>query len=107
MHQDPEAIAKWSVPVKDFNPMMERQVALRVLQGKHSGTATVQYLGAYAIGSYSVVYKNYSEDGKSFLDGTEKIVIPIATSGAEWTANLKGRGEQSGYPQGNDQSRFT
>ena len=100
VHQDPEAIAKWSVPVKDFNPMMGRQVALRVLKGKHSGTATVQYLVAYAIGSYSVVYKNYSDDGKSFLDGTEKIVIPIATSGAEWSANLKGRGEQSGYLKG-------
>ena len=100
VHQDPAAIAKWSVPVKDFNPMMGRQAPLKTLKGKKSGTATIQYLGAYAIGSYAVDYTNYSDDGKTFIDGTERIVVPNATAGARWTANLKSKGERSGYLKG-------
>ncbi len=100
VHQDPAAIAKWSVPIKDFNPMMGRQAPLRVLKGKHSGTATLEYLGIYAVGSYSVSYKNYSDDGKTFLNGTEKIAITSALTKAEWSANLTSTGERTGYLKG-------
>lgn len=101
VHQNPAAIAKWSVPIKDFNPMMGRQAPLKVLKGKKSGTATIQYLGAYAIGSYAVAYKNYSDDGKTFIDGTERIVVPYAAASAEWSADLTSKGERSGYLKGN------
>lgn len=100
VHQDPEAIAKWSVPVKDYNPMMGRQVSSRVLKGTHSGTATLRYSGIFAWGTYSVTYKNYSDDGKTFINGTEKVTIINPMGNSVWSADLTSTGERTGYLKG-------
>jgi hypothetical protein len=100
VHQDPEAIAKWSVPVEEYNPMMGRQVPSRVLKGMHSGTATLQYSGTFASGSYSVTYDNYSDDGKTFINGTEKVTVVNPIGNATWTADLTSTGERTGYLKG-------
>ncbi|WP_179466435.1 Ig-like domain-containing protein [Mycolicibacterium vinylchloridicum] len=100
VHQDPAAIAKWSVPVEEYNPMMGRQVPSRVLKGMHSGTATLQYSGAFASGSYSVTYDNYSDDGKTFINGTEKVTVVNPIGNATWTADLTSTGERTGYLKG-------
>jgi hypothetical protein len=100
VHQDPEAIAKWSVPVEEYNPMMGRQVPSRVLKGKNSGTATLQYSGTFASGTYSVTYDNYSDDGKTFINGTEKVTVVNPIGNATWTADLTSTGERTGYLKG-------
>lgn len=100
VHQDPDAIAKWSVPVEEYTPMMGRQVPSRVLKGKDSGTATLQYSGTFASGSYSVTYDNYSDDGKTFINGTEKVTVVNPIGNATWTADLTSTGERSGYLKG-------
>lgn len=100
VHQDPDAIATWSVPVKDFNPMVGRQEPRRVLKGTYSGTATLQYIGIFGFGTYSVIYKNYSDDGKTFINGTERVNIYNPMGNAVWTANLTSEGERSGYLKG-------
>lgn len=99
VHQDPEAIASWSIPVEDYNPMMGRQDT-RVLDGAHSGTATLRYRGIFAWGTYSVTYKNYSDDGKTFINGTEKVTILNPMGNSVWSADLTSEGEQTGYLKG-------
>lgn len=96
VHQDPAAIAKWSVPVSDYKPMMGRQ-STRVLKGTYSGTATLHYSGIFAWGSYSVTYENYSDDGKTFIDGTEKVKITNPMGNSVWSADLTSSGERTGY----------
>ncbi|WP_323055641.1 Ig-like domain-containing protein [Mycobacterium pinniadriaticum] len=100
VHQDPEAIAMWSVPVEEYNPMMGRQEPSRVLKGKYSGTATLQYSGAFAGGSYSVTYENYSDDGKTFINGTEQVTVVNPIGNATWSADLTSTGERTGYLKG-------
>ncbi|NTY58341.1 TolB family protein [Mycolicibacterium sphagni] len=100
IHQDPAKIAQWSVPVKDFNPLMGRIMPMRVLKGKHSGTAIVSYLGSYASGKFSVAYANYSDDGMTFLNGVESILVVLAPLTATWTANLTSSGARRGYLRG-------
>lgn len=80
--------------------MMGRQVPSRVLKGKDSGTATLQYSGTFASGSYSVTYDNYSDDGKTFINGTEKVTVVNPIGNATWTADLTSTGERSGYLKG-------
>lgn len=100
VHQDPEAIAKWSVPVKDYTPMMGRQAPFQQLKGKYSGTATLTYIGVYAFGAYAVSYTNYSDDGKTFINGTESVIILNPLNNAVWSADLTSTGERSGYLKG-------
>ncbi|WP_275571739.1 hypothetical protein [Mycolicibacterium vanbaalenii] len=99
VHQDPDAIAEWSVPVKEYKPMMGRQDT-RVLKGTHSGTATLRYSGIFAFGTYSVTYKNYSDDGKTFINGTEKVKIKNPMGDSVWSADLTSTGERTGYLKG-------
>ena len=99
VHQDPEAIASWSIPVEDYNPMMGRQDT-RVLRGAHSGTATLRYSGIFAWGTYSVTYKNYSDDGKTFINGTEKVTILNPVGNSVWSADLTSEGERTGFLKG-------
>lgn len=100
VRQDPEAIARWSVPVEDYNPMMGRQVPSRVLKGTHSGTATLHYVGNFASGAYSVTYENYSDDGKTFINGTETVTVVNPIGNATWSADLTSTGERTGYLKG-------
>lgn len=103
VHQDPaKKIAQWSVPVKDFNPLMGRIRPVRLLKGKYSGTALLSYFGAYASGRFSVSYANYSDDGgATFLDGVETILVVLAPPlTATWSANLTSRGARHGYLRG-------
>lgn len=100
VHQDPEAIARWSVPVEEYHPMMGREVPSRVLKGKYSGTAELQYSGTFASGTYSVIYENYSDDGKTFINGIEKVAVVNPIGNATWSADLTSTGERTGYLKG-------
>lgn len=100
IHQDPAKIAQWSVPVKDYNPLMGRVMPGRLLKGKQSGTALLSYIGSYASGRFSVVYNNYSDDGVSFLNGSETILVVLAPLTATWNASLRSTGATKGYLRG-------
>ncbi len=100
IHQDPAKIAQWSGPVKDFNPLMGRIRPVRLLKGKYSGTALLSYFGAYASGRFSVSYANYSDDGATFLNGVETILVVLAPLTATWSANLTSSGARKGYLRG-------
>ncbi len=51
-------------------------------------------------GTYSVTYDNYSDDGKTFISGTEKVTVVNPIGNATWTADLTSTGERTGYLKG-------
>ena len=71
------------------------------VNGAKSGTAIVSMTGSAFAGSWSVTYDDYSDDGKSFLNGTESTSQTSILSGIQWTASLTLTGQHSGYLNAN------
>lgn len=89
-----------SVPADKYTGMASRTVPRKVLKGRKGGRAILEYAGTYTSGSWSVRYQNYSDDGLSFVSGTESIKIPFALANSVWTADLKIRGRLNGRTKG-------
>ncbi len=70
-----------------------------VLHGLSSGTATVVYSGLGVIsGEYSVVYNDYSDDGRDFVSGTSTVTNPMILTGPiRIDTNLTMTGADTGY----------
>jgi hypothetical protein len=70
-----------------------------VLHGLASGTATVTYAGTGVVsGQYSVIYDNYSDTGRDFINGTSSITNPsILTGPITIQTNLTMTGADTGY----------
>jgi hypothetical protein len=66
------------------------------LNGRASGTATVSYSGNLVFGDYSVTYHGYSDDGRSFIDGTESIESRFGSLPAQNLADITITGRHSG-----------
>ncbi|KAH7115330.1 hypothetical protein B0J11DRAFT_496426 [Dendryphion nanum] len=67
------------------------------LRGKSSGAAHVQFIGVKGIDSVEVNYSNFSDDGKHFIDGWEKvtrtILLPnVWNNRIDWYSDLVGSG---------------
>jgi hypothetical protein len=64
-----------------------------------SGTATVVYSGLGVIsGQYSVVYDNYSDDGRDFVNGTSTVTNPMILTGPiKIDTDLTMTGANTGY----------
>ena len=62
----------WAGPPADYSGLIDTNQTV-TLDGLAAGTATVTYSGNLLNGGYAVVYNHYSDDGESFLDGTESI----------------------------------
>lgn len=90
----------FTVPAVDYKGMAARPALARVVHGRHSGTATLTFAGTFASGTWSAVYRNYSDDGRSFVSGTESISVPLAVGGAVWSADLRSTGARSGFTRG-------
>lgn len=67
-----------------------------VVAGRESGTATVTLSGTIFSGAETVTYENYSDDGRTFLDGTESVDEPSILGSADWEADLKVSGRHHG-----------
>lgn len=71
------------------------------LTGKESGSAEVniRWLTAPQFGDISVVYTNYSDDGLSFLDGSENVTVtqpsPVLST-YEWYSDITQSGAVTG-----------
>jgi hypothetical protein len=91
------------------------------VHGKSAGTATITYTGDILSSADSVTYAHFSDDGKSFADGTETIDNPqllttpvslganITISGAHrgtFTAKMTAGEGQGQAPSGTIESRF-
>ncbi|MEU8120506.1 hypothetical protein AB0C21_17500 [Spirillospora sp. NPDC049024] len=95
--------ARWSVPYGDYRGLASRQVHGKKAKGRRSGTATFDFTGTFMAGRWSVRYDRYSDDGRTFVTGTESLTTPSPTLVGTWAADLKATGEHPGYLRG----RFT
>ncbi|KAH8431481.1 uncharacterized protein LDX57_009144 [Aspergillus melleus] len=91
----------WGVPVTESTELPERPFPAQgnyTLNGKASGTASVSvvYEGDL-IKTVAVTYRNYSDDGKITIEGSEKVtrtLEQVTTNKIDWYSNLTSTGEQ-------------
>ncbi|MBG0816496.1 hypothetical protein [Planomonospora sp. ID82291] len=93
-------LARSTVPAGDYTAVAARQVRGEVVHGEHSGTAEPTFTGTFLAGRWAVRYERYSDDGRSFVTGTESLTTPLASSVATWKADLKVTGRDNGYLRG-------
>ncbi|HET7691244.1 MAG TPA: hypothetical protein VFK41_12730 [Nocardioidaceae bacterium] len=90
----------FTVPAADYTGMASRPALARIVQGRHSGTVTLNYSGTFASGTWSATYRNYSDDGLSYVSGVESISVPLAVGAAVWSADLRSTGARKGFTRG-------
>lgn len=92
--------SKIGVPASKYRGMASRQVPFHVLHGEVSGRAVLTYLGTFAGGSWTVRYRNYSDDGVNVVSGQESIRVPSAIGVSTYTADLRSTGARVGTMKG-------
>lgn len=85
----------WAPSFSSFHGYLGRTGTF-VVHGQESGTATITMSGNAFSGAWSVRYDHYSDDNKSFLDGTEAVTEPSILTQATWQATLRLTGSRSG-----------
>ena len=65
-------VGAWAPAPQDYHATIGSG-AHGVLRGSHGGTATIAFSGNLSQGSWSVTYAHFTQDGRTFLDGTETI----------------------------------
>ena len=89
----------WAVRYEDW--VAPDTVGTTVIRGQVSGTATLTNdFPAVFSGSIQVEYDRYSDDGESFLDGVERLSIPLLVTGADYSVDLRLRGRPRGSMKG-------
>jgi len=90
----------WAIRYEDW--IVPDTSGVTVIPGRASGTATIRNaMGSAVQGELEVVYDDYSDDGLSWLDGFERIRIPIVVLvGAEYEVDLTLRGLHEGSMRG-------
>lgn len=100
-----------TVSASEYQGMAMKQVNGRVVPGRASGTATMTFRGTFAGGAWEVRFDGYSDDGKTFVSGTESLTTPNPIVQATWSADLVATGEHPGYLRGKidvmPQNRFS
>lgn len=92
------AVGAWARAPGDYKGTIDSNALLVTVHGLHSGRAFLSHFGTIAAGSWSVTYDRYSDDGLSFVSGTESIVSPLlAQQPAVNRADLVLTGARSGY----------
>jgi hypothetical protein len=85
----------WAVPRADWDGYGDT-TGVYTVNGPGGGTATIRLAGLVNSMDWSVEYARYSEDGRSFLDGTEAVSSPFTIAYGRWTADLRMTGERPG-----------
>jgi hypothetical protein len=94
------AVGPWAATPATYRGAADANTTV-TLHGLKSGTAIVTYSGTLANGTFSVVYDHYSDDGASFLSGTESLTTPgFGTIPATSTTDLKLTGKHTGSMTG-------
>jgi hypothetical protein len=90
-------VGPWAQTPAQYRGVADSNTIVTV-HGLAAGSATITYLGTVLeAGHYSVVYDHYSDDGKSFVDGTESIDAPsLNVLPATLRTNLTISGEHRG-----------
>lgn len=87
---------RWAIRYEDW--IVPDTGGLRVVKGRVSGTATIRNdLPSALQGELEVVYRDYSDDGRTVLDGSERIRVPeFLLQGATYEVDLTLRGAHQG-----------
>lgn len=93
-------LSEYSTPSDDYLGMAARDINGKVVNGPGGGTATFTSTGNFTAGEWSVTYDGYSQDGKSFIDGTESLQTPLAATTGTWSADLTLSGRHNGFLRG-------
>ncbi|MFJ9005459.1 hypothetical protein [Streptomyces canus] len=90
-------VGDWAPAPADWHPAFG-YVGDVTLDGPGGGTVDISYNGKQGAvyGDFSATYKNYSEDGKTFLDGTKKIDVQPGITKVHEVTNLVMTGEHTG-----------
>jgi hypothetical protein len=89
----------WAVRYEDW--LAPDTAGTTVIRGQVSGTATLTNdFPAVFSGAIQVEYDRYSDDGESFLDGVERLSIPLLLAGADYSVDLRLRGRIRGSMKG-------
>lgn len=92
------AVGSWARAPGDYKGTIDSNALLVTVNGLHSGRAFLTHFGTIAAGNWSVTYDRYSDDGLSFVSGTESIVSPLlAQTPATNRADLVITGARNGY----------
>jgi hypothetical protein len=94
---------RWTIPADSYTGLPARPQAARVVHGEDSGTATMTFVGNFAGGSWTVNFDRYSDDGRSFVSGSESISYPNALATSTYTADLSVTGAHEGSMRANVQ----
>lgn len=84
----------WTVPPTNFHPAMGFS-GVKIFPGAKSGKVTIHYAGSAVTGHWSETYQDYSNDGKSFVNGTVTIDSPEIQKGT-YSSHLAMTGEHTG-----------
>lgn len=96
------AVGAWARRPGDYKGTIDSNALLVTVHGLHSGRAFLSHAGTIVAGTFSVTYDRYSDDGETFVSGTERIVAPaLAQAPAVNTADLVLTGARSGYMRAN------
>jgi hypothetical protein len=63
-------VGRWAPTPQEYRSSFDMP-GTHVVNGRHSGTAVITIAGNIVGGAFSVVYNNYSDDGRYFLSGTQ------------------------------------
>ena len=85
----------WAPSYDDWQGYQHQQ-RTAVIPGKGGGTATVMIGGGVNFQEQSVTYEGYSDDGETFIDGTERADSPFTVALSRWQADLRARGRHTG-----------
>lgn len=91
----PTVVPAWAPSYEDWRGYQSQQ-RTAVIPGRGGGTATVTLAGGTNFQEQSVEYKGYSDDGQTFIDGTERADSPFTVALSHWQADLRARGRHTG-----------
>ncbi len=95
------AVGSWARAPGDYKGTIDSNALLVTVNGLHSGKAYLTHFGTIVAGNWSVTYDRYSDDGLSFLSGTESVVSPLLSQlPATMRADLRLTGARTGYMRG-------
>ncbi|WP_320673011.1 hypothetical protein [Patulibacter defluvii] len=90
-------VGSWAVTPDRYHGTSANNRTVTV-RGLHSGTATISSYGGLFAGHHAVTYQRYSDDGRSFIDGTESVDVTLFTGmPARNRADIRISGERNGY----------
>jgi hypothetical protein len=91
-------VGAWAGNTLDYHPSFGYEGTVK-LSGSGGGSVTLTFNPVIGVqmGTFSAKYENYSEDGKTFLNGTKAVdVRKVGLGEARFTADLMMSGERTG-----------